>query len=111
MGGIWRLVGGQPTARCGVWGPTLAAMQTVAAILGWSGAVMLLGAYGLVATHRLTSRGVSYHVLNLAGALGLTLYAISIAAWPNVVLNSFWTIVGVVGIVISARAIRKLRQS
>jgi hypothetical protein len=92
-------------------GSTLAAMQTAAAIIGWSGAVMLLGAYGLVATHRLTSRSVSYHVLNLAGALGLTIYAISISAWPNVALNAFWTVVGVIGIVMSVRAIRALRRS
>jgi O-antigen ligase len=85
-------------------------MQTAAAIIGWSGAVLLLVAYGLVATQRLSSHSVVYHVLNLAGAISLALYALAIAAWPNVVLNAFWSVVGVIGIFMSVRAIRKLRR-
>ena len=85
-------------------------MQTAASIIGWCGAVLLLGAYGLVATQRLSSHSVSYHVLNLAGAISLTVYAIAISAWPNVALNGFWSVVGVIGIYMSIRAIRRLRR-
>ena len=77
-------------------------------VIGWSATVLLVGAYALVATHRLDARSPVYHVLNVIGALGLVSYSIYKMAWPQVALNSFWGAVGVIGIIMGVRAARAI---
>jgi hypothetical protein len=40
-------------------------------VLGWVGAVALLGAYALVSRGRVAGDGATFQVLNLVGAVGL----------------------------------------
>lgn len=75
-------------------------------VIGWAAAVLLVGAYALVATRRLDARSTTYHVLNVIGAAGLVAYSIYKMAWPQLGLNLCWGAVGVIGIIIGIRATR-----
>lgn len=85
-------------------------MSAVWEILGWAATVLLVGAYALVATHRLDARSPLYHVLNVVGAIGLVSYSIYKMAWPQVALNAFWGAVGVIGITMGVVAARRIKQ-
>jgi hypothetical protein len=66
-------------------------------IVGWSAAGCLLLAYGLLSAKRITA-GVTYQVLNLAGAVGLAANAVAHGAWPSAALNAVWLVIGVVAL-------------
>ncbi|TEX52306.1 MAG: hypothetical protein B7C55_01125 [Actinomycetales bacterium mxb001] len=83
-------------------------MTIVWEIIGWAAAVLLVGAYALVATRRLDARSTAYHVLNVVGAAGLVAYSIYKMAWPQFGLNLFWGAVGVIGIIIGIRGSRSV---
>lgn len=72
-------------------------------VVGWAGAVMVVGAYVLV-----TLRGTSvlYHVLNLLGALGLLVNALHHGAIPSSTVNVVWAFIAVAGIAASAQIAR-----
>ena len=80
-------------------------------IIGWVATVLLVGAYALVATHRLDARSSTYHVLNVIGAVGLVSYSIYKMAWPQVALNAFWGTVGLIGIFMAIRVARQIKGS
>jgi uncharacterized membrane protein YoaK (UPF0700 family) len=84
-------------------------VDTVFAIIGWVGAVLIVVGYALVATRRVSSHSISFHVITLLGSAGLTIYALAIAAWPNVALNGFMLIVAGVGVVMAWRVVKRLR--
>lgn len=67
-------------------------------VLGWVGAVMILGAYGLITLGRWRSDSLSYQVTNAVGAVALLVWACSIAAWQSALINAVWVVVGVVGL-------------
>ncbi len=75
-------------------------------IVGWAGAAVLLLAYGLLATRRL-SDGATYHALNLTGAAGLGLNGAYHGAVPSVALNVVWVGLGLVAL----RAARRSSQA
>jgi hypothetical protein len=81
----------------------------VFATIGWIGAVLIVIGYALVATRRVSSHSIAFHVITLLGSLGLTMYALAIAAWPNVALNGFMLIVAGIGVVMAWRVVGKLR--
>ncbi len=85
-------------------------MSTLWEAIGWICAVLLVGAYALVATRRLDARSPTYHVLNLIGAIGLAAYSLYKVAWPQFALNAFWGSVALIGIVIAVVAARRIRD-
>lgn len=84
--------------------------DAVFAIIGWIGAVLIVVGYALVATRRVSSHSIAFHVITLLGSLGLTLYGLAIAAWPNVALNGFMLVVAGVGVVLAWRVVKRLRS-
>jgi hypothetical protein len=64
-------------------------------VAGWGGAGCLLLAYALLSAGRLAA-GVTFQLLNLAGAAGLLLNGAAHGAWPSAALNLVWLAVGVV---------------
>jgi hypothetical protein len=62
--------------------------------LGWLGAAALLGGYVLVSTGRLSGKSLTYNVINIAGALFLTVAGWAVRAWPSVTLNIVWVVIG-----------------
>lgn len=59
-------------------------------IIGWTGALLVLGAYVLLTMDRLTSLSVSYRWMNVAGSAGLVVNAAWNGAFPTVFLNVVW---------------------
>jgi len=80
-------------------------------VVGWAAAVLLVGAYGLVATRRLDARSAAYHVMNLIGAVTLAAYSIYKSALPQLALNGFWAVIAVVGVALAVLATRGLTNA
>lgn len=68
-------------------------------ILGWSGALLLLIAYGLLSSGKLRSQNVRYQAMNIIAGVCLIINAVSNSAWPFVVLNIVWALVGVITVI------------
>ncbi|MFN2149627.1 MAG: CBU_0592 family membrane protein [Anaerolineales bacterium] len=66
-------------------------------ILGWAGAALVLLAYFAVSTHRLSPASIMFQLLNLLGAIGLTVNALYYGAYPSIGVNLVWA-----GIALSA---------
>jgi hypothetical protein len=59
-------------------------------VLGWAGAVLLLGAYALVSTRKLEGDSVAYQLLNLLGSALLIVNSFHYGAYPSVGVNVIW---------------------
>ncbi|GAA3204275.1 hypothetical protein ACFO1B_42465 [Dactylosporangium siamense] len=79
------------------------------ALLGWAGAAVLLAAYALVSSKRITGDGGVFQVLNIVGGAALALNSAVNGAWPSAVLNVIWVAIGAVAMFRLAR--KRTRQS
>jgi hypothetical protein len=61
-------------------------------ILGIGGAVLLLGAFGLLELQKIQRESYVYQLLNLFGASSLSAYGFFIHGYPFFVLNAFWAL-------------------
>ncbi len=59
-------------------------------IAGWAGAALILLAYLLISTDRLTGRSPAYQWMNLFGAAGFTINGAWHGALPSASLNVVW---------------------
>lgn len=66
-------------------------------LAGWTGAGCMLLAYALLSTRRLPT-GPVFQILNIAGALGLTIHGATHRAWPSASLNLAWLLIGLVAL-------------
>lgn len=73
-------------------------MQMLIEIAGWTGAVIILAAYGLLSADKLSSRSSTYQWLNIVGAAGFVINSGSKGAYPSAVLNLIWIAIGVFAI-------------
>ena len=64
-------------------------------VIGWTGALMVLFAYGLVSSERMAARSWSYQLLNVGGAVGLVINSSWNGAIPSAVLNLIWIGIGI----------------
>jgi hypothetical protein len=64
-------------------------------IAGWSGAVLILLAYGLLSAGRLTGQSVVYQGMNVVGAAGFAVNGWWHGALPSASLNVIWLLIGV----------------
>ena len=71
---------------------------------GWLGALLILGAYGLVTTGKIQARSALYQWMNIAGAVGFIINSGWNGAWPSAWLNIVWLAIGIYGITRSRRA-------
>lgn len=62
--------------------------------IGWAGAAAMLMAYHLVATRKIAPDSMTYHALNVSGAVGLALVCLWTQAWPSVVTNLAFIAIG-----------------
>lgn len=62
-------------------------------IIGYAGAILILFAYYLSSTKKVTGDSLKYQLLNLFGAVGLVINGFTQAAWPSVVLNVIWGVI------------------
>lgn len=62
---------------------------------GWSGAVLILGAYILLSLGRLQGNSPAYQWANVIGAAGFILNSGYHGAIPSVAINILWVVIGV----------------
>ena len=63
-------------------------------IIGWSGSGLLILAYVLVSSKKLLPEDFTYQAINLGGALCLLIYALHTLAYPFVLVNAIWLLIG-----------------
>ena len=83
-------------------------MSIIWEVVGWSGAAALLLAYALLSVGRLRV-GRRYHLINVAGSLGLGVNALVHGAWPGVMVNTVWLLIGVVTLIEATRRMDRSR--
>lgn len=64
-------------------------------VLGWTGAVLVLGAYALVSLGKLPPSSRLWAAMNIVGSAALAWSALLDRRWPFVTLNLVWASVGV----------------
>lgn len=62
-------------------------------VVSAAGAALILLAFWLLQTHRVSPDGRGYQLMNLAGAALLATAAFTTEAWAFVVLNTVWALV------------------
>ncbi|KQO63640.1 CBU_0592 family membrane protein [Curtobacterium sp. Leaf261] len=85
-------------------------MGVIIESLGWFGAVTILGGYLLFSAGRLRN-GVAYQVINLVGALAITVNVLAHHAWPSTIVNSIWAVIAAVVLVRMAVARKRAATS
>ena len=73
-------------------------MDLIFEIIGWLGVILLLIAYGAISQGRLTNQNLSFHLLNLFGALGIIINAMHHGAYAPAGLNIVWAAVATWGV-------------
>ncbi|WP_413227753.1 CBU_0592 family membrane protein [Actinomyces marmotae] len=64
-------------------------------LAGWLGAAELLWAYVLISSGRLAGDSLKYQALNISGSIMLMANCASSGAWPSVIANLFYLVVGI----------------
>ena len=73
-------------------------MENAIDILGWIGAVALLGAYAAVSSGRVAAKGPPYQALNLLGSALLLVNTAYYGALPSTAVNLVWLAIGGVAV-------------
>ena len=63
-------------------------------VIGWIGSGFLIIAYVLVSSRKLNPESSGYQLINLSGAICLLAYAIYTSAYPFILVNFIWLIIG-----------------
>jgi hypothetical protein len=70
-------------------------MKLAIEIIGWTGALLILGAYALLTAGKLRAQSVTYHLMNILGAAGFVINSGWNGALPSAVMNAVWIGIGV----------------
>ena len=68
-------------------------------LIGWIGGALILAAYALVTTGRLSGKSAAFQWMNVVGAGGLTLNGWSHGAVPVAALDGAWCAIGVAALI------------
>lgn len=71
-----------------------AMMNLLVEIIGWTGALLVLGAYVGVSSGRLSGASVAFQLMNAAGAAFFVFNTWWHGALPSMVLNIIWSFIG-----------------
>ena len=77
--------------------------KNLATALGWTGSIAYLSGYLLLSMNKLKPDHKTYHALNIAGAAGLTLNAVFLDDYPNVIVNLAWGMIAITAIATIAK--------
>jgi hypothetical protein len=67
-------------------------------VLGWIGAVLLLGRTRLVSFKKLAPDSFAYQGMNIAASILLLINTMYYGAYPSSFVNAVWTVIAVVAI-------------
>jgi hypothetical protein len=84
-------------------------MKLAVEVIGWAGAALILGAYALLSSGRLRADSLSYHLMNILGAVGFVVNSGWNGAIPSAAMNAVWIGIGLYGLRQSRRAGVKAR--
>jgi hypothetical protein len=70
-------------------------MKLAIEVIGWTGALLILGAYALLSAGKLKARSLTYHLMNIVGAAGFVVNSGWNGALPSAALNVIWIGIGV----------------
>ena len=70
-------------------------MKLIIDLLGWSGASLLLGAYGCVSFGKLRAGSVLYQIVNGLGSCFLVVNTVYYRAFPSAFVNAIWICIAV----------------
>lgn len=73
-------------------------MYSLCSIVGWIGMAMVLLAYYLVTTQKVSGKNRAYQLLNLGGAIGIGANVWHQQAWPAVVLQVIWGLIAIISL-------------
>ena len=67
-------------------------------IVGWYGAIALIGAYALVSFALVEPAGIPYQLLNVTGSVGIVVVSLHKRNYQPMTLNIFWAGIAVVSL-------------
>lgn len=70
-------------------------MKPTVEVIGWAGALLILGAYALLSAGKLKARSRAYHLMNILGAAGFVVNSGYNGALPSAAMNIIWIAIGV----------------
>lgn len=73
--------------------------QIIDEIIGWYGAIAIVGAFAMVSFEFWTPTSFIYQFLNLTGGLGMIYISLIKRAYQPAALNLFWAIIAIIAIV------------
>ncbi|WP_343690726.1 hypothetical protein [Chitinophaga sp.] len=76
---------------------------SIAEYLGWLGTFSYVSSYALLALNRISADKITYHLLNVLGAVGLVINALHFKDNTNILVNAVWFIIGTAAIINIAR--------
>lgn len=76
----------------------MSAAQIAVEVVGWTGALLILLAYVLVTTGRLTGQSLAFQWMNLLGAAGFIVNGWWHGALPSTALNVVWMLIAAVAL-------------
>lgn len=68
-------------------------------ILGWIGAVLVVGSYYVNINGKLKSTSPTYIICNLLGGIFFTINTLVHKAYPSMVVNIIWVIIAIAAII------------
>ncbi|MFI4890327.1 MAG: hypothetical protein ACHQIL_07330 [Steroidobacterales bacterium] len=67
-------------------------------IIGWVSAAMMLSAYLLLNSHKVSAKSLLYQWLNVISGAGLIINSGWNGAYPSVAINVIWMFIGIHGV-------------
>jgi hypothetical protein len=68
-------------------------------ILGWTGSVCVVAAYGLNSYQVIKSDSALFYILNIVGGIFLVIYSVSKKAYANTFINIVWVAIAIAAII------------
>ena len=78
-------------------------MKILIEIIGWSAAAMMLSAYFLLTSGRLSSKSATYQWMNVLSGAGFIVNSGWNGAYPSAFLNVIWMAIGLYGVFVGIR--------
>jgi hypothetical protein len=79
-------------------------MKLAIEVIGWVGAILILGSYALLSTGRLRAESVTYQSMNILGAAGFVVNSGWNGALPSAAMNVIWMGIGVYAVLHQRRS-------
>jgi hypothetical protein len=70
-------------------------MESFIEIIGWIGAILIVGSYGLNINGKLKSSSAIYIISNLTGGIFFTVNTFVHHAYPSMIVNIIWVIIAI----------------